>query len=97
MLAGSVSSDGLRIASNLSQHEPISNRGGGALDAHFSLDEVSSLLAGAAEEAMHDNNMRDAAELLALAGRFSSLFILMNRELGSHLVVESNQERDERE
>jgi len=73
------------------------NRGGGALDAHFTSSQVSSILAGAAEEAGRNGNMRDAAELLALAGRFGDLLTLMNRELGAHLIIGDEQQKQERE
>ena len=71
ILAGKVEQDGSRSKA--------------ALDTYFSRDEVSSMLTDAAGEAVKVGKSADGAELLVLAGRYSSLFSLMNRELASHL------------
>lgn len=97
LLAGSIAPDGSRTGTRASSFSSSRNRGGGALDAHFTASQVSSILAGAAEESGRNGNMRDAAELLALAGRFGDLLTLMNRELGSRLIFGDEQQNQERE
>lgn len=88
-LVGSVSIDGTRVSQD-------GKAGGGALDAHFSPSEVSSILLDAAQSFVQESNVKDAAELLALAGRYSDLIMLLNRELGSLLVVsDGDQEKKE--
>jgi len=83
IMAGKIEADGSRTNA--------------ALDAHFSKTEVSSILADAASNAMRAGKAADAAELLVLSGKFSSLFMLMNRELASYLVVSSQEDFDKRQ
>ncbi|KAL7533165.1 hypothetical protein ACHAXR_005077, partial [Thalassiosira sp. AJA248-18] len=72
--------------------EPNGTRSNGALDAHFSRKEVSTLLVDAANHAVRVGKPADAAELLVLSGRFGALFSLMNRELASYLNASPNTE-----
>lgn len=64
----------------------------GALDAYFSKKEVSSLLVDSANHAIRVGKPADAAELLALSGRFGALFSLMNRELASYLNASTEED-----
>ncbi|KAL7520563.1 hypothetical protein ACHAWX_005278 [Stephanocyclus meneghinianus] len=77
--------------------EPDGSRSQAALDEYFSTKEISSLLAEAAGEAIRVGKAADAAELLVLAGRYSALFSLMNRELASYLVVTTEEEFNKRQ
>jgi len=81
VLAGEIGPDGSRSP-------------GAALDAHFTKAEVSSLLADAADRAVRAGAPADAAELLALGGRYGALFGLMNRELASRLAVAAGGEEE---
>ncbi len=71
--------------------EASGSRSTGALDAHFTKSEVSSLLVDSANHAIRVGKPADAAELLVLAGRFGSLFSLLNRELASYLNTTSSE------
>ena len=82
-LAGKVQQDGTRSKA--------------ALDEYFSAKEVSSILAEAAGEAVRVGKSPDAAELLVLAGRYSALFSLMNRELAGRLVVTTEEDFNKRQ
>ncbi len=73
-LAGQVAPDGSRPAS-------------GALDIHFTPGGVSNLLMTAANDSTREGKIIDAAELLSLAGRYSTLLSLLNRKLASLVVV----------
>eukprot|EP00804_Cyclotella_cryptica_P002529 CCRYP_018878-RA/>CCRYP_018878-RA protein AED:0.03 eAED:0.03 QI:241/1/1/1/1/1/4/91/1031 len=83
ILAGKIEHDGTRSKA--------------ALDEYFSAKETSSLLAEAASEAIRVGKAADAAELLVLAGRYSALFSLMNRELASYLVATTDEEFNKRQ
>ena len=82
-LAGLIGPDGKRVPPSQDM-----NGRAGALDAHFSPSEVSSLLAGAADDARRRSNAADAAELLSLAGKYADLLSVLNSELASLLVVD---------
>ncbi len=71
--------------------EASGSRSNGALDAHFTKSEVSSLLVDSANHAIRVGKPADAAELLVLAGRFGALFSLLNRELASYLNATSSE------
>jgi len=74
ILAGQIAPDGSRPAS-------------GALDMHFAPGGVSNLLMTAANDSTREGKIIDAAELLSLAGRYSTLLSLLNRKLASLVVV----------
>ena len=81
-LAGNVAADGSRDDTNNC-----------ALDRHLSKGMISKILAQAADETFRKGNVVDAAELLALAGHYSSLMSLLNRQLASLLEeTKSNNE-----
>jgi hypothetical protein len=65
----------------------------GALHSHFSPAEVSTILADAAGDTLREGNTADAAELYALAGRYSSLLSLLNHELATCLVEDTEKRR----
>lgn len=77
--------------------EQDGSRSKAALDEYFNSKEVLSLLADAAGEAVRMGKLADGAELLVLAGRFTSLFSLMNRELASRLAVTTEEEFQKRQ
>ena len=77
--------------------EPDGSRSKAALDEYFSAKEISSSLTDAAGEAVRVGKSADGAELLVLAGRYSALFSLMNRELASHLAVNTEEEFNKRQ
>lgn len=81
VLAGYVSSDGTR------------NSNGAVMDAYLTSDAVSMVLATAANKAVRQGNLNDAAELLALAGHYSTLLALLNRELASLLLTGEKESR----
>eukprot|EP00978_Attheya_sp_CCMP212_P008187 scaffold19138_cov53-Attheya_sp.AAC.1 len=65
----------------------------GALHSHFSPAEVSTILADAAGDTLREGNTADAAELYALGGRYSSLLSLLNHELATCLVEDTEKRR----
>ena len=73
---------------------PDGNRMSGLLDVHFSPSEISDLVSAASSEALRRGRGRDAAELLSLAGRYTSLLSLLNSELASLLVVEDPSDQE---
>eukprot|EP00979_Chaetoceros_neogracilis_P005659 scaffold1035_cov265-Chaetoceros_neogracile.AAC.17 len=80
LLGGTMAKDGSRLTS-------------GALDKHFGNAQVSEILAAVAEQSMREGKVADAAELLSLAGRYSDLLSLLNRQLSSLLVTDDVNER----
>ncbi len=74
VFAGQVSADGSRLAT-------------GVLDIHFAPDGVSEILSAAANDCIHEGKVTDAAQLLSLAGQFTSLLSLLNRKLASIVVI----------
>jgi hypothetical protein len=83
ILAGKIEQDGSRSKA--------------ALDEYFSGKEISSVLGDGAGEAICAGKAADAAELFVLAGRYSALFSLINRELASYLVVTTEEEFNKRQ
>ena len=80
VLGGTMATDGSRLAS-------------GALDKYFGNRQVSEILAVVAEQSMREGKVADAAELLSLAGRYSDLLSVLNRQLSSLLVTDDVNER----
>ena len=80
VLAGKMAPDGSRLAV-------------GALDKHFTNRGVSDILALTADQSMREGKVADAAELLSLAGRYSDLLSVLNRQLASLLVTNNADER----
>jgi len=80
VLGGTMATDGSRLAS-------------GALDKYFGNRQVSEILAYVAEQSMREGKVADAAELLSLAGRYSDLMSVLNRQLSSLLVTDDVNER----
>jgi hypothetical protein len=80
VLGGTMATDGSRLAS-------------GALDKYFGNRQVSEILAVVAEQSMREGKVADAAELLSLAGRYSDLLSILNRQLSSLLVTDDVNER----
>ena len=83
VFAGQIAPDGSRPAS-------------GALDLHFTPNGVSELLSIAANDCIHEGKITDAAELLSLAGQYSTLLSLLNRKLAS-LVAMTNDDGSEKQ
>jgi len=85
-LVGSLSPNGSR------------NSIGAAMDHHLTSDGVSKVLATAADQAIRQGNLSNAAELLSLGGHYSTLLALLNQELSSLLVVggEGGELKDKR-
>ncbi len=81
IIGGRMAPDGSRLAS-------------GALDKHIPNSGVSEILASAADQSMREGNIADTAELLSLAGRYSDLLSILNRQLSSLLVTENVKERN---
>jgi hypothetical protein len=67
------------------------------MDEYFTSKEISSMLAEAASEAVRVGKSADGAELLVLAGRYGSLFSLMNREIASSMAVTAGEEFNKRQ
>jgi len=63
------------------------------LDKYFGNRQVSEILAVVAEQSMREGKVADAAELLSLAGRYSDLLSVLNRQLSSLLVTDDVNER----
>jgi len=93
ILAGSLSPTGVRDF-----HVPPTSavagqrRDGAALDAHFSATQIAALLNGAAQMALKDGMVEDAAEILALAGSYGDLLALFNSRLGELMVPRDDTE-----
>ena len=81
VLGGSMAPDGSRLPS-------------GVLDKHFSNRSVSEILAAAANQSMREGKIADTAELLSLAGRYSDLLSILNRQLSTLLVTDNLEERN---
>jgi len=86
LLAGRVSSDGKREGGILSEHFS-------GMNASTSPASLSSLLSDAAQESLQQGSVSDAADLLALAGRYGALLSLLNRELANLLIVPPQQSK----
>ena len=82
VLAGKVSADGTRMQDSR-----------GALSRHFNESNLKDLLAETANEALKKRNIRDAAELFALAEKYGSLISLLSRELASNLTEDISSEK----
>jgi hypothetical protein len=80
VIGGSVAQDGSRLAT-------------GALDKFFGGTQVSEIIGVVAEQSMREGKIADAAELLSLAGRYSDLLSILNRQLSSMLVNDNENER----
>ena len=80
VIGGSVAQDGSRLAT-------------GALDKFFGGTQVSEIIGVVAEQSMREGKIADAAELLSLAGRYSDLLSVLNRQLSSMLVNNNENER----
>ena len=80
VLGGRMAPDGSRLAS-------------GSLDKHFANRGVSDILASAADQSMREGKTADTAELLSLAGRYSDLLSVLNRQLSNLLVTDNLNER----
>jgi len=80
ILGGRIAADGSRLAS-------------GALDEHFGKGAVSGILALTADQSIREGRVADAAELLSLAGKYSDLLSVLNRQLASLLVTNKTEER----
>ena len=81
VLGGQMAPDGSRLAS-------------GALDKHFSKKAVSDILSASAGQSVREGNIADTAELLSLAGKYSDLLLLLNRQLSNLLVTDNVNDRN---